>query len=415
MTSQPPYPVMPQPDDMASYLTILGYARESRGRSASFWRSADGQEVLLPEETSAPDYERRIEMLASDVGRGTHATIDQILRRAAHVHFDVAPMRAAGASDDDGSIPLNVSVELYEAARRLVIASAGATIRRQGFFGKSIPAAAREHAKTVRVGQTMRGSYIIPIISRARFGLPEMKAEHLEVKTEESLFDRRVMATMARALGTLETLLNSESETSQATLNEAVGEGISRELCLAVRRAVAPPTVSEMGMSFEWAPMTEPPSGTPQLVTFDHEADELLGRMAKRLKTIDRPYEDVIYGVVSDLSHRSNDPERNVGVEALVGKRVRVVWMKLNTEMYQTAHDAHERRKVVVTGRLSVPKGERATMEVTSFGLDNTLIPIPPAEMLDDDPPYLPDLPQEGIIDQGDTPEEWDAPGPDLD
>lgn len=370
----------PQPDDLSAYLTLNGWRREEGGHAASIWLNNDlhedeGAPLLLPHVTTARDYPDRVSMLLEQLAGLRSESVEKVRRDAALVHFDVASIRAADETAIDDSIPLQAGLELFTAARKMIVAAAGATERRASHFGRSLSGKAREHSHVVRVGQTQRGSYIVPIISRARYALEQPVSEaHLDVEVEESLFDRRVMSTFARALGTLEELAVTHGRTPKGSeVTDAVSEGVSRELCTGVLKALKSPSISDLSVAFQWAPATTPPRGAPDSVAFPDSAKGSLIDLAERLRTLDLPRKDVLYGLVTELRHRPNDPARRVGVEALVGRRVRTVYMNLTPEQYEIAQACHERSKVLVQGQLRAPAGDRAEMLVESFQPDAPL------------------------------------------
>jgi hypothetical protein len=390
MTASIPGRALPQVDDLQAYLSLHGWQQIEGGRAASIWsrqtpEDPRGVSLLLPHIERASDYVDRISMLLEELALELDQPTEKVRQDAALVHFDVAPIRAADPAIDD-SIPLHAGLDLFAAARKMIVAAAGATERRASHFGRTIPNKARDHAHVVRVGQTQRGSYIVPIISRARYSLADAVPEqHLDMNVERSLYERRVMSTFASAIGTLEEIAVRRGTAPRgAELTDAVDAGVSRELCLGVLKALKSDSISKLSIGFRWAPASTPPKNAPELVEFPEEAMDSLSSVAERLRTLDLPRRDVLYGVVTELRHRPNDPERRVGVEALVGKRVRTVFMTLTPEQYEIAQACHERSKVFVRGELRAPVGDRAEMRVDYFGPDEAL-----NLNLDDDNPPL--------------------------
>lgn len=371
---------LPNPDDLRAYLTLNGWQQVEGGPVASIWSRPTSQDpdrasLLMPHLVDATDYSDRAHMLLSELARELNEPAEKVRQDAVLVHFDVAPIRAADDVAIDDSIPLHAGLELFQAARKMIVAAAGATERRASQFGRSLPGRARQHSHVVRVGQTQRGSYIVPIISRARYSFGDaIPEQHLDVAVEESLYERRVMSTFATALGTLEEVAVRRSRSPKGSeLTDAVGEGVSRELVLGVLRALKSEAISGISVGFRWAPASTPPRNAPELVEFPAEAGDSLRSVAERLRTLDTPRRDVLYGVVTELRHRPNDPDRRVGVEALIGKRVRTVYMTLSPAQYEIARACHERSKVFVRGELRAPVGERAEMKVDYFGPDEAL------------------------------------------
>lgn len=371
-----------RPEDISAYLLLKGWGLVEQGGSASIWTNEqyasasqiDGR-LLVPQIEQASDYGDRADMLVSELARLEGTPPRQVARDIALIHFDVVPVTATGSGVDD-SIPLQSAQDIFATARKMVVSAAAATMRRQAHFGKTTPWAARHHAHSVRVGHTRRGSYVVPILSRARFGLNTVRSvDHLDVAVEEQLFDRRVMTTLAQALQTIETIVSGPDPASRGSeVADAVSVGVTRDLCLGITRSLGSKSISDLSVSFEWAPATTHPRGVPAEVRFSKEMLPPLESLSDRLLVLERPREDVIFGHVTDLKHRPGEPEGRVGVETIVGRRVRTVWMTLTPEQYAIARECHDRSKVVVRGVLRSQIGSRPEMDVLFFGPDVSLL-----------------------------------------
>ncbi|MFJ9131424.1 MULTISPECIES: hypothetical protein [unclassified Streptomyces] len=365
------------PEEIRSYLKVTGWAPVSGGDVAELWRlpgPAD-EVVLVPMKPGAPDFAKRARILIQDLARVGSEDVQTVHDAIATVYNDVTDLRASHPSMSDGSIPLESGYELFVSARRLRVASAAATIRRQGHF-RNFPTRARDQAREVRLGQTRRGSYIVPIISQARS--PEdvysPRQDHIDVQIEETLFDRRVTATMSRALGVLEDMAGAEHAPTASEINDSIGEGVSYELCQALAKVVKTESVSALDVAFNWSRVAAPPPGTPAHVEFNHDAIEVVDLVSEQLKTKIYTREHLIYGVVTDLSRHPDDDTGRVGVQTLIQRRSRTVWMDLADRDYHAAVHCHDAGiPVRVSGTLTSPPGGLARMIVTAFGPDPSL------------------------------------------
>ncbi|MFI6085425.1 hypothetical protein ACIBBB_31435 [Streptomyces sp. NPDC051217] len=365
------------PEEIRSYLKVTGWAPVSGGDVAELWSlpgPAD-EVVLVPMKPGAPDFAKRARILVQDLARVEFAETQTVHDAIATVYNDVTDLRASHPSMSDGSIPLQSGYELFVSAKRLRVASAAATIRRQGHF-RNFPTRARDQARDVRLGQTRRGSYIVPIISQARS--PEdvysPGQDHIDVQIEETLFDRRVTATMSRALGVLEDMAGAGHEPTPSEINDSIGEGVSYELCQALAKVVNTDSVSSFDVAFNWSRVAAPPPGTPAHVEFNREAIEIVDLVSEQLKTKIYTREHLIYGVVTDLSRHPDDDTGRVGVQTLIQRRSRTVWMDLPDREYHTAVHCHDAGiPVRVRGTLTSPPGGIARMKVTDFGPDPSL------------------------------------------
>ncbi|UNO42475.1 hypothetical protein [Streptomyces sp. MST-110588] len=365
------------PEEIRSYLKVTGWSPVSGSDLAELWRLPGSAEevVLVPMKPGAPDFAKRTSILLNDLSRIESRDTVAVHDAIATVYHDVTDLRASHPSLSDGSIPLEAGYELFISAKRLRVASAAAAIRRQGHF-RNFPARARDQAREVRLGQTRRGSYIVPIISQARS--PEdvytPQQEHIDIEVEETLFDRRVTATMSRALGVLEEMASADRHPTLSEIADSVGEGVSYELCQALTKVVNAESVAALDITFNWSRVAAPPPGSSGRVEFNREAIDIVDRVSQHLKTQLYTREHVIYGVITDLSRRPDEETGRVGIETLIKRRRRTVWIDLADEPYHLAVRCHDTGMPVrVRGVLSSPPGGTASMEVRQFGADTSL------------------------------------------
>ncbi|QJT04650.1 hypothetical protein G9272_33715 [Streptomyces asoensis] len=366
------------PEEIRSYLKVTGWTPVSGGAVAELWRlpGPSDEVVLVPMKPGAPDFTKRAHILIGDLARVESRDVRTVQDAVATVFNDVTDLHASHPTLSDGSIPLESGYELFISAKRLRVASAAATIRRQGHF-RNFPIRAREQARDVRLGQTRRGSYIVPIISQAR--APEdvysPGQDRIDVGVEETLFDRRVTATMSRALGVLEEMAGADREPTPSEITDSVGEGVSYELCQALSKVVSADAVGTLAVIFNWSRVAAPPPGTPPLVEFNQAAIDVVDRVSAQLKTRIYTSRHLIYGIVTDLSRHPDDETGRVGVQTLINRRVRTVWMDLRDADYHAAVHCHDTGVPVrVQGSLTSPPGGQATMEVDDFGPDPSLM-----------------------------------------
>lgn len=367
----------PDSAETLAYLKHTGWRPVNRTRVAEYWTHPGHNEleVLVPLIRTASDYEKRFRLLASDLAHFEQREPQRIHEDISLVFDDVTQLRAHGV-ETDGSIPLQSGISVFNSAKKLIVAAASATLRRQSYI-KRTPPRARDHASRVRLGHTRRGSYIVPIISKARPPEYAQDAETMPInpQIEESLFDRRVMVTLSRALGTLQELaVTRGSMPRPSEVTSAVGEGVSYELCKAVADILAPRELDEIDIDFKWALGAPKPAAPVEALSFPAAALAPLNEIAGRLKTMPQEREDIIFGVIEDLHDSEAEPDTVIGVRALVDNRVRVVLVTLDKRSYRIALRCHEnRQRVVVRGTLRTPHNRQATMTPTYFGPEDTL------------------------------------------
>ncbi|MFC9085473.1 hypothetical protein [Nocardiopsis dassonvillei] len=364
-------------EELVSYLSRAGWTRTQSGAIAELWQPGNDIEksVLVPKIAEAPDFERTVNILTTEVARREQRTPEDVRNDIMRQFLDVTDFRAEDGDIDQGTIPLSAGIGLFNSANRLMVSAAAATIHRQGHYGTSIPRAAHAHARSLRLGQTRPGSYVVPIISNARFnhikhyneGIP-----NLEVQSEDSYFSRRVLATLSRSLETLaEMTVNRGRSPSQDEVQGAVTEGVSSELCAAVLEVIEKGKVDLFDVSFNWAPASPAPKNLKSRVAFTRETADLVNEVRNKLNQSEEPAEKVLYGAIRRLSRNANEERGRVTLATIINGRPRSVSFDLDLEAYQRAAQYHgERRRVVVTGILDATPGRPASMKVRTLSAD---------------------------------------------
>ncbi|MFC5956299.1 hypothetical protein ACFP51_18015 [Streptomyces pratens] len=367
-------------EEVVSYLSRSGWQRFASGRLSEVWQLSQdvSLSVMVPKLSAAPDFERSIEMLTNEIARRENRPPEDIARDISRQFIDVTDLRAEDDDITDGTISLTAGLQLIEAANRLMVSAAAATINRQGSYGRGMPPAARAHARKMRLGQTRPGSYIVPVISRARFSDPVDRASQepqLRIAADDSYHDRRVITTLSRALETLaEMTAIRERGPSRDEMRSAVDEGVSSELCGAVLNVLFKGGVSEFDVKFNWAVASPVPDSVANEITFTEDSIHILGEVEAELKEANLPSERVLYGVIRRLSLKSHETSGRVAMETVVDGKKRTVSFDLDLDAYRLAARYHgERRPVVVRGILDAPPGRNATMSVTAFDADRSV------------------------------------------
>lgn len=359
-----------------SYLRNTGWERTLAGELGEFWSNGAADELLVPKFSGASDFNKRLELLTRDLQRFESRSASDIAGDMARQFLDITDVRAEHDYGQD-CIPLDAGQKLFTTAKGLVVASAASTLQRRGYFGKSIPKRAREQANKSLVGHTRPGSYIVPIINSAR--LPDTQPEdeqqlRLIETVEEAAFERRATTTLARALGVLhEITVDRGHSPSTQEIHDAVGEGISVEMCRSIVMSLKNDVVNGIDISIAWAPGVEAPRGVAKHFEFPSESKTAINDVAATLKRDPSNSEEVLYGLVVSLKSRTGDAGGRVEIETLIDGAKRLLRVDLPDSDYEVARARHKRGPVIVRGRLHRNPGRMATMDVTSFEPDLSL------------------------------------------
>lgn len=364
----------PLPEDIASWLASNDWQRISAQSSQRpvLW-TLGSRELLQPTLREANDYELRVSQMLRSLSAWSERSVEALAEEMIHEGSDVTEWRANGLHERDFSVPLDDGLALVQSVRNAFVAAANAAIQRRGYFGHSTLKAARDHARVVRMGQTRRGSYIVPIISRVPGATEQADDEQgrLDIDVSAQPFERRVMAQLADALDAVHDLaVRSDREPTTRELNERIGSGVSHELCMALEGMLAAPSFGDVDVSFSWARRAASHPDVEQVV-FPKESATVIGKMAENLRGSDVIAEQVLSGSVWITKLAAGDSEGTIKVHAAIGTKVRTVTVPLNRDqMHEAQVAAAEERPVFIRGRLVREQGRAWHFEsVSEFGV----------------------------------------------
>lgn len=339
------------PTDVTEWLRIHGWTRTaSLGDVAERWQSRSAG-VLVPMLTASPDFNLRWSEMLERLAGSFDTDPAGVLLAIAKSGSDIAEFRAAGQIDD--SIPLGDASTLIESVRRAMQAGANSALQPRSYYGHSLPDAARDHARNVRLGQTRRGSYIVPVISR----LPVLQPEEADdaVLFEDVTyqpFARTAMLKLASGLIALRDLTHGPATPPGSRITEAVGVGVSSELCDAVASTLETDSIAELQVGFTWAERL-PTSTAPDAITLERAAVPLVRHVGSVLKGESVVGRQTMVGYVKGLDRGEDDEVGRITLRVLDNDKARNVLMELNDADYHIAGEANaERRMVTATGIL---------------------------------------------------------------
>jgi hypothetical protein len=363
----------PLPQDVASWLVANDWRKVSRGEALAALWSRGPQEVVQPLAREASDYALRFADMLRRLAAWEHKPEEALAQEMTFEASDVSEWRASGVSARDFTVPLEDGFDLIRGARNAFVAAANSAIHRRGYVGHGSLKVAREHAKTVRMGQTRRGSYIVPIISRIPGATeqPEDGQERFNIDVSAQPFERRVMSLLAVSLDTVaELAIRSDSEPTMRQVNESVGNGVSYELCSALSSVLEAESFGDVDVAFSWARRV---ANNPDIeqVSLPKESGHVIRRMAERLRGSDVVAEQVIQGHVRLHRREPEEDEGFVYVRASVGDKQRTIGMTLTAEqMHEALMAADEKKQVYVRGRLVREQGRAWRFEsISEFGI----------------------------------------------
>jgi hypothetical protein len=344
------------PTDITEWLSIHGWTQTaSLGDIAQRWQN-ETSGVVVPMRAASPDFSLRWSEMLNRLAHSFDTNAAGLLLEVTKAGSDIAEFEVSGQIDD--SIPLGDAAILIDSVRRVVQASANAALQPRSYYGHSIPDAAREHARNVRMGQTRRGSYIVPVISR----LPTLRSDDTDdaVLFEDRVFRpfaRSAMLKLAEGLAALRELTHGPTTPANSVINESVGAGVSSELCDAVANTLETASIADLDIAFSWAGRLPAPPA-PESLRLENEATPLIRTISSFLKGESVVGHQTMVGYVKRLDRGEDDEIGRITLRVLDQDKARNLTMDVNDADYHVAGEANtERRMVAATGILHRESG----------------------------------------------------------
>lgn len=353
------------PRAIEEFLRTVGWIREEyREGVNSFWVNAtQGASLMLPYNSRYRDFSTRLNDALRTISEVHNVRGEALALEIASARSDILLLRA-DQTTLDGSIPLAEAQSLINGAGQMLLAAACSAINPRPNHPSRKPDAAKEFlAEEVRMGHTLRGSFVITILARhdsaVREDLPEPSPQYgspsedrVDIQASEApdgvieSYTRRVMATLASGLRAANELLQDEPRISES---EAVEQGASAQLMDSIGRMGSWQGINSLDMSFRWSPSHPTPHAEiPSRVVLPREQAERAASAGKSLRRQPTVLHESVIGHVIRLERAEGKDDGIAIIDGVLGKSRRRVRVQLSGENYRLAIRAHDQRAPVV-------------------------------------------------------------------
>lgn len=342
------------PEAMRHYLEIAKWRLRQQGNGGAIWENENsqglGSHVLVPSALPVNSLEWRsvVERLAKFEER----PFQDVEFRIENQFVDITRFRAANDFVIHESIPLTAGVGLVGSAYKMLRASATTARKPKAHISGGFSRTGDELVAQARLGQTERGSYILPIIlPLTQIEMPAQlnpsQDEVTRVAPEPS--ERIVMRTLAQALSAIQKYVVEPATAPKASdMPYLVLAGASRELVIALREILHDQAVASFDASFDWASGITEPGGLPRKVTISAGAEELLTMTAKLLQTSKQEPNQIVSGPIVEVRHEPNSPIGEIALHAMRGGRRAEIRVLLKGDQITPALGWMETSRVIV-------------------------------------------------------------------
>jgi len=321
-----------------AYLTHAGWSEDHRldDGVASIWHRRDNDlaEVVLPLRRSLRDFKDRLDDALNTIAHFERRPIGTLLKDIQGLGADFVRVRVIHDDVVDGSIPLEEGVILNEKARDMMMAAAMSSVARKKTFIGARGDIALTYMKSLRLGQTSIGSYVVNVIAPIQIATNDIEATRP--------FSRVVTENLSAALLSLSEAAEAYQHTNDLTVFDAtVSHGVSSNLCEAVLGMGGREHQRKIAVSVVATPTlpTEIPAAAIEFSTRHFKAIEAAILYFKGDYVLEGR---TIRGYVKRLDREHGDEDGSISITAILfGKNEKHVQVALHPPEYVEAIRAH--------------------------------------------------------------------------
>ena len=328
-----------------AYLNSQGWTRrDDLGERGVVYVGLGNREVFAPGSDRLGDYAESVSALISEVAEAEQRDDIAVYRDLATADRDLLRFRAPQA-DGDGAIDLNSGVDLVQQSRDALLAAACSAASPRRYYRSGSNARANDYLKTVKLGQTEHGSFVVTLFSPVPPQLEAGAQRTLWPEIAEEPFGRQVTRTLAKAVDALVLAIAEVGRGADIeAFEKAVIQGVSANLCAAVAKFVS--DGQGLDFSLTWA-RTRPSPEPRHRAVFNASDSELLAEAAKVLKSRESFRNEVLEGYVTVLNREMKATNGRVRLKTFVEGQTRSVAVELPPELYKRALEAHESKTAI--------------------------------------------------------------------
>lgn len=326
-----------------AYLRAEGWQKgDDLGNRGVVYSGPFDTEVFAPGSDRLGDYAAAVSSVIEAIARVEERDETSVYRDLIASDRDVIRFRAPDA-EDDGSISLLAGVDLVQQSRDALLAAACSAGGPQRYYRSGSNAKATEYLRSVKLGQTEHGSFVVNLFSPVPPQLADASQPELWPELADDPFPRQVTRTLADAMEALVGALGEVARGGNIEAFEgAVYQGVSSNLCRAVSGLIK--DGDGLDFSLSWA-RTRPAPQRRYRRQFSEADSEILSEAARVLKERQSINNEVLLGYVTGLKRDVQPTDGSIRLKTFVDGQLRSVSIELEKDEYRKALDAHDSKQ----------------------------------------------------------------------
>ncbi len=320
------------PRALRAYVEAHGWRKvEPYGDVADVYAfGSDSPEILVPMSSRFADYTLRLWQMVTVLADTEEREREDILRDLTLADLDQVRVRVTD-SHADGSIPIEAGVVLVQQSWNMLVAAARSAWQPRPAFNGPLSKKSRKYLKSVRLGQTEQGSFVINLLC------PSDEEIHRVMLDKLVSGLRATRYAVDRAEGLAQFWLSTEQ----------IDSGVSANLCEAVGGMLGAEIDSGIDVSVRWA-LIGSRAKEKVGIQFDKSHAPVLEEASRvlRRELREQPHKR-IKGYVNSLARQQSDRRGRVSIKGRVNGSSTSVRVDFGPEDYHRVVDAHDRRRMI--------------------------------------------------------------------
>ena len=337
------------PTALSAYARAEGWRElEPFGEYSDVYAAEHLPEIILPRTQRLGDYASVVSRLIAVFADVADRDETSLYRDLVTADRDVIRVRVSEATD--GSLSVNVGVDLISGARDMLLAAACSLGQPQPVYRARANSDATRLLEGVRLGQTEQGSFVVALLTPV---IPPPIPQLLpDPEDHFPPIERRLTKRLTEALSATREAVDSgiRGDTRGVNFVGAVDKGVSANLCEALDTLIGSFPTLDVGVT--WARTRAMPS--PRDVVKFAIGDAPLLREAARVFRDREPRLDIqLFGFVERLIREESEHDGTISLRTLIDGRSCSVTALLKQSDYDIAILTHsEQEPVILQGDL---------------------------------------------------------------
>ena len=333
------------PRALHAYLAAQGWKKvDAYGEKGDVYAIDSAPEIIAPSSQLFADYDRVLSQILTILARVENRDEIAVLQDLSLADVDLIRIRAP-KSMDDGSIPINLGVELIQQSRDLLLAAACAESRPQTAYRAGRNRDAMAYLAQVRIGQTERGSFVVALLSPVRPSLANFEQGEPCANFTSEPYARRVTRRLISALEQARDAVALANRGEGITaFEERVQYGVSANLCQAAAKLIGDGGGIDVSVSYALTRLT---SQRRARVQFNRPDADVLEEAARELRDRAERPDERIDGYVTKLARDPEAREGQITIKASIDSALSSISVYFGPEQYRQIAAAHAQRRMV--------------------------------------------------------------------